>query len=48
MKENIKYFETLNDADGYLIKDIPFVSYVKEKGVIFNNKPNKMLIIEDG
>ena len=49
MKENIKYFETLNDANGYIINDIPFTSYIKEnRQVIFNNKPNKILIDQNG
>ena len=49
MKENIKYFETLQETNGYLIKDIPFTSYIKEKGqVLFNNTPNKMLVIQNG
>lgn len=30
MKENIKYFETLNDADEYIINDVPFTGYIKE------------------
>jgi hypothetical protein len=32
MKENIKYFSTLDDTNGYLIKDIPFTGYIKENG----------------
>jgi len=30
MEENIKYFKTLNNANGYIINDIPFTCYIKE------------------
>ena len=49
MEENIKYFKTLNNANGYIINDIPFTCYIKEnEQVLFNNKPNKMLIGQNG
>ena len=36
MQEYIKLFDTPQDGDGYLIKDVPFICYVDETEQMFN------------
>lgn len=45
---NLSYFETLAEADGYIIETIPWVGYVKEiDQVLYCNKVDQMIIIQD-
>lgn len=49
MRENIKYFNILAEADEYIIRDIPWVGYIKEnKQVLFNVEKNKEIKVENG
>ena len=47
MKEYIKKFESLNDADNHVI-DNPFTSYIVGQGNLVCGEPNKKLKLEGG
>lgn len=48
MNENLKYFATLQDANGYVINDIPWVGYIEETDqVLYCQDPRKMIIIQN-
>jgi len=48
MSENLKYFATLYDANGYIIEDIPWVGYIEETDqVLYCSTADKMVIINN-